>query len=355
MAQPFDTGQLELTGEPVAVAERVFKNSRSGASSFSVSQIGVLAYIDAAVANTQLVWFDRGGQRLGPVGPPLPYGIYATPELSPNGSRVAVASGPAGSEDVWLWELAGGTTSRFSFDPARDNSPHWSPDGSQTVWRSNRRSDRRYDLYQKNSSSVGNEELFFENTGPPILNPQDWASDGRFLVYMTGGETTGFDLWALPLEGDRKPFPYLETAANESHAQLSSDGRWMAYISNESGRDEVYIQSFPTAGSKRQLSTGGGVQPRWRRDGRELFYLASDLKLMVASVTGDPAGVGFEVGAPTALFQTQLPYFGTGAPDLRQAYDVTADGQRFLFNLPAEESGSPITAILNWTAALQDR
>jgi len=363
MAQPFDADRLELTGEPVHVADGVVQYRLAAIADFDVSETGVLAYIDAASLNTRLVWFDRSGKELGTIGPPLEYGNLVTPELSPDGKRIAMAPGPQGSEDLWLWDVAGGTTSRFTFDPARDSSPQWSPDGSRIIFRSNREGRRRSHLYEQTSSGEGNEVRLYENAGNFNLNLHDWSSDGRFVVYATVGENTGFDLWALPLSGDsgpagveaRKPFAYLQTEGNQSQAQFSPDGRWMAYVSNESGRDEVYIQSFPTPGSKRQVSAGGGVQPRWRRDGSELFYLANDLKLMAVPVGSDPAMGRLEIGSPTTLFETRLSYRGTAALEMRQSYDVTADGQRFLLNLPANESGSTITVILNWTAGLKQK
>jgi hypothetical protein len=181
-------------------------------------------------------------------------------------------------------------------------------------------------------------------------NLQDWSSDGRFVVYMIRGKTGHFELWVLPLSDDRKPFPFLQTDSDQTQAQISPNGRWIAYTSNESGQDEVYIQGFPTRGSTRQVSAAGGVQPRWRRDGRELFYLASDQVLMSVPVAIEPS---ISVGRPSALFRTRLDFLGTHAPNYLAGYDATADGQRFLLIVPPEQPTPPITVVLNWTSALK--
>jgi Tol biopolymer transport system component len=194
----------------------------------------------------------------------------------------------------------------------------------------------------------------------PILFPSDWSSDGRLLAYYRSDPKTQLDIWTLSLDTDRrsgstgradspetpKPVPFLKTEFNESQGQFSPDGRWMAYVSDESGTQQVYVQSFPRLGGQRQISTEGGNQPRWRRDGKELFYLAPDRRLMAVSVKTD---VAFEADAPRALFQTEL---NTG--ELRQTYAVSADGHRFLLNTPLEEEEPPIAVVLNWPALLKN-
>ncbi len=204
-----------------------------------------------------------------------------------------------------------------------------------------------------------------ENTSPPtgwLLTPvfqsaetkypYDWSSDGRFIVYTAFGLTKGAtaELWVLPLAGDRQPFPYVKTEFQETQARFSPDVRWIAYVSNESGRDEVYISGFPTVGGKVRVSTNGGVQPRWRPDGKELFYLSPDRKVMAVPVKADST---VEVGTPKALFDVRFAPIGSGAPYAPYQYDATADGQRFMINTPLENATVPITVVLNWTAGLK--
>jgi Tol biopolymer transport system component len=294
--------------------------------------------------NTQLAWFDRGGKELGRIGGP---GGYHSPKLSPDGRRVAVyrTSGIGSPGDIWVFDLARNTQTRLTFDAADDSVPLWSPDGNSIAFTSTRNSS--FGLYQKNSNGIGDEELLLKVESS--LVPEDWSLDGRFLVYMLtdrGGRDVGF----LPLAGDRKPVPVLNTAFLERHAQLSPDGRWMAYVSNESGAYEVYVQSFPAGGGKWQISTGGGVQPRWRHDGSELFYLAPDNKMMSVAVR---AGATFEAGTPAALFQTRTVGLAPSTT-YSQQYDVTPDGQRFLLNVDMSEvNAAPLTVVLDWTANLQ--
>ncbi|PYT06299.1 MAG: hypothetical protein DMF60_09660, partial [Acidobacteria bacterium] len=272
----------------------------------------------------RLVWVDRGGKPIGALGLP---GAYTRPWLSPDEQRVAVdqRDNQTGTLDIWLLNAAGGAASRFTFDPGNDLYPLWSPDGSRIVWTSNRAGG--FDLYQRASSGAGQDELLLK-AGHRII-PTDWSPDGRFIVYYEVDPKTRRDVWVLPLAGDRRPIPFLQTEANETEARLSPDGRWMTYGSDESGGYQVYVQSFPAGGGKRQISTKGGVGPHWRCDGKELFYYAADGKLMAVEVNGGAnSGVGFEAAAPQALFE-----FRSGAGLTYVApYTVTKDGQRFLLN-----------------------
>jgi Tol biopolymer transport system component len=348
MAQPFDARRLALTGDPALVAERVLGSEFASYSGFSVSSNGALAFLGQSIANTQLTWFDRKGHPLDTIGAPDLYDPE-TPQLSPDGRRVAVARGFLSSEDIWLLDAAAGTGSRLTFDPAADETPLWSPDGTRVVFQSNRK-DGRSRVYQKAASGAGSDDLLFEEATGSV-NLQDWSSDGRFLVYVLRGPKGHQDLWVLPMTGAREPFPLLQTDFNQSQAQVSPNGRWIAYTSDETGHSEVYVQSFPGAGSKRQVSSAGGVQPRWRRDGQELFYLAPDAELMAVPVNGE---ADIEIGRANALFRTQLPTWAAGGPpEWRTSYDVAADGQKFLLSNPPEQPGPPITVILNWPSVLK--
>jgi eukaryotic-like serine/threonine-protein kinase len=201
------------------------------------------------------------------------------------------------------------------------------------------------DIYQRPSNASGPDQPLLKLNGQPIVFPSDWSSDGRFLAYYRTDPKTQLDIWVLPLAGDQKPIPFLRGDFNESQAQFSPDARWIAYVSDESGASEVYVQSFPTLTGKWQISTGGGTEPRWRRDGRELFYLAPDRKLMSVIVK---AGATFEADAPRALFEPVLP-----AGALRQTYSVSSDGQRFLLNTPLEGPSPSMTLVINWPALLK--
>jgi Tol biopolymer transport system component len=343
LAQPFDPLQLKLTGEPFPVAERVGIEPNYELGNFSVSDTGVLVYDPSPNRQSkQLLWVDRGGKSIGSLGAG---GSYARPWLSPDEKRVAVdrLDPQPGTNDIWLQNVAGGNPQRFTFDPANDFLPVWSPDGSRIVWSSNR--EGATDLYQKASSGAGQDEPLLKSSNRKF--PTDWSLDGRFIIYTEIDPKTNRDIWVLPLFGDGKPFPFLRTEANETGGQLSPDGRWIAYASDELGGYEVYVQSFPKGGGKRQVSTKGGTGPCWRRDGKELFYYSSDGKLMAAEVK---SGASFEAGVPSALFE-----FRSGNATVTVApYTVTADGQRFLLNTVVDESGgAPLTVVINWTAELK--
>jgi serine/threonine protein kinase/Tol biopolymer transport system component len=346
MAQPFDSRRLVFTGEAFPVAEEI--QTQPGTPPygvFSASDNGVLAYqTGTAAAGLQLVWFDRTGKQIGVLGD---LGRYADLQLSPDGKRasVSIPDQLGKGRDIWLYDVARGLRTRFTFDPADEFTSVWSPDGSRVVFNSRRKG--HLDLFQKASSGAGTEEVLLEDNVDKY--PESWSPDGRFILYATGGSTastTGSDLFVLPLSGDRKPFPFLNTQFNEGQGQFSPDGRWIAYRSDESGRGEVYVAPFPGAGGKWQISTGGGIYPRWRRDGTEILYFAPDNRLMAATVNGK--GGSFEVGVVKPLFGTRAPI------GFRYPYDVSGDGQRFLIStLPEQATSAPITVVVNWTAGLK--
>jgi Tol biopolymer transport system component len=344
MAQRFNPDRLQLSGEPVAVAEGVAYNSFNGRDTFTVSENGVLVYRTGrpgGLPTSELVWFDRGGKRVGSVEG---LGMYLGPALSPDGKRIAVQrlDPQTGTFDIWLVDLAHSTLLRLTFGSSNQTHPVWSPDGGRIVFASDRSG--ASNLYQKSSSGAGSEELLLGSDTSKYVT--DWSPDGRFIAYEKQDPRTGLDLWLLPLFGDRKPIPFLQTEFNEGQGQFSPDGRWMAYVSDESGRREVYVQTFPASGGKWQISDSGGTYPRWRRDGKELFYIASDLKLMAVAVQTDSTLLA---GRPQALFEPR--FFQAMIP-----YTVSADSQRFLVNTPIEEdNSSSMTVVLNWMAALKKK
>lgn len=296
------------------------------------------------------MWIDRAGKALTTLGPPDESAL-TSPQLAPDGQRIAVFRAVAGNFDLWLVDVARGNWSRFTFDGAIDVTPVWSPDGRRIVFSSNRSGS--YQLFERPADGSTDERPLL--TSPTNKQPRDWRSDGRFLLYTQQDPKTASDLWALPMDGDPKPFPVVQTAFDEVHGQFSPDGRWVAYASNETGRYEVYVRPFPEGGGRWQLSTGGGIYPRWRRDGLELFYITPDNTLMAVPVRVGTDGRTFNPGSPVALFQTRLATganVGIGGFASAPQYAVAADG-RFLMNVVASDAAiSPITLILNWPALL---
>ena len=345
MAQPFDAGRRRLTGDASRVAEQITQVGAAAGRAFSVSSNRVLVHrTGGSSVEGQLVWFDRTGRRLGALGEP---GDYTNPALSPDGKRVAVGRGDPRTlkRDIWLFELERGTASRLTFDPADDLNPVFSPDGTRILFTSDRKGPR--DLYWKAATGVGEEEPVLESEN--MKSSDDWSPDGRFVVYDSGvllgssqgiGNTT--DIWLAPLDGDRKPLPFLVRPFSDWQAQISPDGRWIAYSSDESGPQEIYVMDFPKPTGKWKVSTEGGAEARWRRDGRELFYIAGR-KLMAADVrTG---GAVFHAGVPRVLFEASID----PRTNRRNRYVVSPDGQRFLIIAQAEEAGpTPLTVVLNW-------
>jgi Tol biopolymer transport system component len=355
MAQQFDARRFTLSGEPITLAPQILQRwNMDHLGDFTVSDNGTLIYrsMQGSGSETQLAWRDRE-ERLSPFVSTL--ADYYEPTLSPDGTRVAVdvfdprQSRPQGfgtvkvTSDVWLVDSDTGAASQFTFHPAADFDPVWSPDGTRIAFSSNRGG--VLDLYQKRVDGTGPEELLF---GSPVdKHALAWSPDGRFLVFLAYDPDTRTDLWLLPLTGDRTPVPLLRTEAGEEQATISPDGRWFAYTSNESGRSEVYVRSFPSGDGLWRLSTGGGGDPRWRPDGREIFYIAEDRRLVSVSVK---PGAVFEHGPPVPLFDTGMtPYWGAA----RNHYDIGSDG-RFLFMVPAaDDRTAPFTIVINWSAGLR--
>ena len=345
--QPFDADRLRLSGDAVQVAEEVQRTAvRVPGGAFSVSD-RVLAYRTDAGARgfrTELAWFDRSGKAIGMVGERAD---YADVELSPDGTRAAVSElDPGIGRDIWIFDLARGIPTRFTSDPADEYAPVWSPDGSQIVFGSRRKG--HFDLYQKASSGAGPEQDALADNRDKW--PMSWSPDGRTLLYSTGTlSSVGArpHLWGLPLVGERKPFPVVDNPRfTEYPGRLSPDGRWVAYTSDESGTNEIYVAPFPSGNGKWRISTAGGSWPRWRRDGKELFFLADNTKLMAAAVNGQ--GAQFSVGAVHMLFEARW------RPGGRSAYDVAVDGQKILGAILVEQPvASPITLVVNWLADLK--
>lgn len=280
------------------------------------------------LVRSQLEWFDRTGKLIAILGELADYGNV---ELSPDGTHVAVTlMDPAeGTHDIWFYDVSIGRRTQFTSDPADENWLIWSPDGRRVAF--NRFSREKLELYQAPSSGVGAEELLL--SGDEGVWPVSWSPDGRFILYVTNSRDTGNDVWVLPLFGDRKPYPIFHTQYGENWAAFSPNGRWIAFSSTVSGSAEVYISPFPANGQVLKVSEGSGTQARWRRDGKEIFYLASDKTLMVAPVNDE--GPDLEVGAARSLFQTRFPY-----PPYH-AFDAGADGERFLVNTLIFGPGRP--------------
>jgi Tol biopolymer transport system component len=291
----------------------------------------------------RLVWIDREGRVVGDAGPE---NVYSSLRIAPDGQRVAIGVRDAsGVDDQWLLDVTRRTMTRFTFDRRRETWPVWSPDGRQIAFGSNRSG--IYQLYRKDARG-GNAEQAIASSGAAKV-PSDWSPDGRYLLYSDNDLNDADDISAWPLSGDPKPIPVVSTPFNEQSGQFSPDGKWIAYQSNESGRFEIYVQAFPASGGKWQVSTAGGRSPRWRADGKELFYFTptEDSQMVMAVDVGLGNG-NVELGAPHRLFSTSMPT-GNSYP-----YDVARDGQRFLVQqLLPESAAPPLTVILNWPALLK--
>jgi len=314
----------------------------------SVSENGTLVYAAGGSQEpTQLTWFDRAGRVLATLGETARYVNLA---LSPDERRVAASLGSGSPEnvDIWIIDIARNVRSRLTSDPGADTAPVWSPDGTRIAFAGERSG--KLSVRQKVIDGTAADEALLEASNN-VPFPNGWSPDGRFIVYsFTESFPIRSNVWFLPLFGDRKPFPLAKTRFIEGSGVFSPDGRWIAYMSDESGQPNVYVQPFPASGPKYPMSRGWGGQPVWRADGRELFYLGADGTLMAV-----PIGVGaqFDAGTPQPLFATNVPgnkFYSS------QVYAVTRDGERFLLPArPAQSRPAPLTVLVNWQEELKQR
>jgi Tol biopolymer transport system component len=339
LAQRFDAGSIELEGEAIPVAENIpYPSFRLGL--FSVSQTGLLVHAMGVslYAGRQLVWVDATGKEIGKAGP----ANAGNPSLSPDGKILAYGSANSNEHfgDIWLLDLARGVRTRFTFGPTQSGAPVWSPDGSRIAYSSG--DFVPTNILMKETSGAGNEEILLKSETQIV--PTAWSHDDRHLLYATVGSLGKMEIGVLPLFGDRKPFIYHQAQFNELHALFSPDDHWVAYTSDESGKYEVYVSTFPAGGAKWQVSQGGGNWPEWGRDGREIYYEAPGGKMMEASVT--EKGTAIEVGTPHELFQLS-------SASANDAFAVTPDGRRFLVVEGEQRESQPLTLVTNWTAGLE--
>jgi len=340
---PFDPQRLAITGPPVPMIEGVLQ-SPNGAAQYSISATGSLVYISGTIQSAQrnLVWVSRNGTEQ-PLSAPAHY--YVQPRVSPDGRRVAVNITEQ-QVQVWLYDLTRDTLTRFTFEGNANSAQVWTPDGKRIAFQSTKEGPQPNLFWQLADGSGGLERL---TTSQSRHAPSSWSPDGQLLAFVDGTPTTGTDIWVLRLS-DRKAQAFLRTPFNETAPRFSPDGRWLAYVSDESGRFEIYVQPYPGPGGKWQISTEGGTEAVWNPNGRELFYRSGN-KMMAVDITTQPS---ISVGKPRMLFVGQyLPTPGT-LPN----YDVSPDGQRFLMLKPVEQAQAAptqINVVLNWFEELKQK
>ncbi len=334
LAQRFDEKNLKTSGEPVTIVGSLPYFDKTGWSDFSVSESGVLAYPE--FPTTRLMWVDRAGREIGPV---TAVGAYGAARLSPDEQKIALTTldSRGGSGDVWVHDLARGTATRFAAGPADDGGGAWSPDGRRLVYFSC--CEGTSTLYIKSVGEAGKGQA---PLAPGFQSPNDWSPDGQFILFMMNQPTTRADLWVLPIDQGGKPYALLKTPSHESAARFSPDGRWIAYVSNETGRNEVYVLTFDRPQEKWLVSVSGGSLPAWRHDTKELFFVAADGSMMAVPIK---PGATFDYGSPTRLFRN--------VAIVNDVFDVSADGQKFLVNRSAAAAqAAPFVVVVNWTAEL---
>jgi serine/threonine protein kinase/Tol biopolymer transport system component len=337
-AQPFDNKKFELSGEPTPVLTDIQYFPRISHAVFAVTDARLLvAQKSGGPGVTQPLWIDRTGKELGAA---LKAGLYGNLALARNGKSVAADTTDPVSQnsDVWTYGLENGSAQRLTFDPSIDTMPVWSPDGTRVVFASSR--NLKFDLYMKSTNGADEEKVIVQDGADRY--PYDWSRDGKYLLYGLGT-----DLWFMTIP-DLHGSQFLKAPSTIKTGQFSPDGKWVAYASNESGRWEIYVTSFPEAHGKWQVSNTGGEQPRWRGDGKELFYLSPEGKVMAAPVT---TGTKFDAGTPIVLFQANPR--DLVATSEQFTYDVTGDGQRFLINTQMKQTDNlPMSVVLNWSQKL---
>ena len=344
MAQGFDADTLQLKADAFPVAEQTVRNSVIGRAMFSVSENGVLVYRVGGINSSQLIWFDRSGKQLSALTQPA---NNNAPSLSPDEKHVAVSRvdpNTATAADIWLLDSERGSQIRLTTDPGVDSFPSWSPNGDRVTFVSTRNAVTS--IYQKRSNGSSPEEPLV-SSAELKYNPT-WSPDGQTIIYAQLNPKTNVDLYLLSLSGEKKSTSWLQTNFIEAQPRFSPNGRWIAYASNETGRFEVYVESFPATGTKLPMSIGGGSQPQWRADGRELYYYTPDRKLVAVEVNGD--GPTFTVGPARPLFEIRVAAVDQSFPG-NGYYTVTHDGKRFLVSsLPDSPDRQQINVVVNWLA-----
>jgi len=346
MAQKFDTEKLALVGDPVPIAQNLLTNFAVASAMMTASQNGILAYqrSGGATGTQQIAWFDRNGKQVQVTGG---QDGYLMTKISPDGKKLAVsiAASNYSTANLWVFDLVRGSKSRLTFSSATDSYPSWSPDGKTIVFTSNR--DGTFHLYQMAADgSKAVKPLLVDSFSEAA---PDWSSDGRYILFVRRQKdpSAHLEIWALPLFGERKPFPVVQSSFNARDPALSPDGKWLAYTSTEGGISNVYVVPFGHGSGKWQISSDGGHSPRWRHDSKELFYVSSDLDLMSANVSTTSGS--FSVGKVHTLFQAHMLALSTTSA----AYDVTADGKKFAVITATHEPSEPLTLVTNWPALLK--
>lgn len=340
----FDLSSLTLSGAPIPLAQHVQVLGQYALGAFSTSPSGLLAYMEGDTATSKLDWYTRDGKEMGQLGSPGPYNIVS---LSPDGTKAATSLGDAQGKrrDIWVFEVARETATRVTVDGVGADNPVWENDGTRILYRD---TVRGIGIYTNSTSGLGRSELVERMQAEAV--PNGISPDGKFLVYMNFGGQRGPPIWIhpfAPAKPEAKDYPLLGTNFNEAHGQFSPDGHWLAYESDETGKEQVYVVPFPNPSNKAQISTSGGSQPRWRRDGKEIYFISPDGKMMAVMV--EILGNSIKPDIPKALFQTRIITVSRGY----HQYDVTADGQKFLINSSLDQNSEPITLYANWPAGLK--
>jgi len=343
VVQPFNAAAEKITGDPKTLVEHIAEVGMNHEFDFSVSETGVLAY-QTGDPNSELVWFDRSGKKLGTIGEPRNYGMVS---LSPDGQSIAASLMDSDGRvaDIWLLDLKrDNIATRLTFEPSMEGDPVWSPDGRKILFSSTRSSSGSIDLYQKPAGGTGDDQLLLGSNAAKF--PTSWSRDGKFIIFENWALKSQGALWVLSLS-DNQAKPLLQsTTYDQFQGQISPDGHYIAYTSNELGKWDVYIQPLALTGEKWRISSNGGVMPLWRNDGKELFYITTEGALMSVEITTSPK---FEGGVPRQLFQANMKSINQG-----WCYGVTNDGQRFLVNTFVQNLNSAaMTIVLNWTTDLK--
>ena len=337
MAQKFDQKSLQLSGDPTPVVEQLGRDYTFSAA-YTVSRNGMMVAHNGGVSTSVLTWYDRTGK----AGDVLGTDNFNVTRFSPDGRILSTSIyDNSGGEDIWLLDLARGVRTRFTFGPALSDDPVWSPDGKMIVFDSNRTG--TYAIYEKPSNGTQKEELVFAD--PAIKFTTSWSSDGKYVLmdHIAPDAKGKTSIWVIPMSGDHKAYPLITNDFNNTYSQFSPDGHWVAYDSNESGRDEIYAVAFPNPTARFQISTTGGANAQWRADGKELFYTDADNKIMAVDIASH--GDALQIGTPHALWAPRLqavnpPY-------------ATTEGKRFLVNELPLQSTSHLSLTLNWDAELK--